>query len=115
MNFAMEKMPYDQDKFDALQKAGTPVLIDIYAPWCPTCERQQWIIQKYFEENPESPLHVMVVDFDNEKNLVSKFKAPRQSTLLLYKNGQQVWFSVAETRKRIIHDILNQHTKTVCC
>ena len=96
------KQDFDKAKFDQLQKEGKPVLIDVYASWCPTCERQQWLLSSYFKENPDSNVLVMVVDYDEDKQWVKHFKAPRQSTLALYQNGERVWFSVAETRKRYI-------------
>jgi hypothetical protein len=36
------------------------------------------------------------------------FRAPRQSTFVLYKGNQQVWFSVAETRYDIIEENLEK-------
>jgi thioredoxin 1 len=34
--------------------------------------------------------------------VVRQFRAPRQSTLLLYRGNKQHWFAVAETRLEVI-------------
>lgn len=99
---AMEKEPYSQERFDALQKAGEVVLIDVYAPWCPTCKKQQEAIEAYRSGNPDKKFTILVVDFDKNKDIVRQFRAPRQSTLLIYKGSDQFWFSVAETRPEVI-------------
>jgi thiol-disulfide isomerase/thioredoxin len=109
--WAFDQTPFSKAAFDTAQNDGRVVLVDIYASWCPTCERQQWILEKYFEENPESKILVLVVDYDQQKEWVKYFKAPRQSSLYLYKNNEQLWFSVAETRKRIIHETLDKFSK----
>lgn len=95
---ALEKENYSQARFDELQSQGAVVLVDVYAPWCPTCKLQQRQIQAYGDQNPDKTLHVLKVSFDNDKEAVKKFRAPRQSTLVLYQGNQQLWFSVAETR-----------------
>jgi len=102
-----EKTPFDKSTFDQLQEKGEIILIDIYATWCPTCKKQQQIITDYFEAYPDSKVNVLVVDFDKQKQWVKYFKAPRQSSLYLYKGKEQVWFSVAETRKQKIFSALN--------
>ncbi len=99
---AVERQPFTKALFDKAQADGVPVLIDIYAAWCPTCERQQTILSRYFREHPSSSVLTLVVDFDKDKNWVTYFKAPRQSTLYLYKNNEQRWFAVAETSTRKI-------------
>lgn len=101
------KTAFDKTLFDQLQADGETVLIDIYATWCPTCKKQQKVIGQYFAEHPNSKIKVLVVDFDEQAKWVKYFKAPRQSTLYLYKNGEQKWFSVAETRKEKIFTALN--------
>ena len=106
---ALEKMPYSAAAFDKSQADGDTVLIDVYASWCPTCERQQLIIDAYLKQQPQSQIKVMVVDYDNDKTAVKRFKAPRQSTLSIYRNHQQRYFSVAETRRRIIHQALRDN------
>ncbi|CAA0097045.1 Uncharacterised protein [BD1-7 clade bacterium] len=100
---AVEKMPYSPEAFAKAQEAGVPVLIDVYADWCPTCERQQIILNRYMRENPDSPLKIMVIDYDKNKDWVKAFRAPRQSTLYLYKDNEQRWFAVAPTSSRVIY------------
>lgn len=99
---AFDKEPYTQERFDELTTAGEVVLIDVYATWCPTCAKQQKAIAAYVEANPDNKFTVLVVDFDDNKDLVRQFRAPRQSTLLLYKGSEQFWFSVAESRPEVI-------------
>lgn len=99
---ALEKEAYSQARFDALQAAGEVVLIDVYASWCPTCKKQREALEAYRSANPEKKFTILVVDFDKNKDLVRHFRAPRQSTLLIYKGKEQFWFSVAETRPDVI-------------
>lgn len=105
---SFNKQKFDLSLFEQLQAEGKPVLIDVYASWCPTCERQQWLLDGYFKDNPNSPIIVMVIDYDDDKKWVKHFKVPRQSTLSLYQNNERIWFSVAETRKRYIVEGLNK-------
>ncbi len=95
---AQEKEPFTEARFEALQAEGALVLVDIFADWCPTCAAQQEILASFRTQHPEVPLHVLSVDFDKQKKWVKHFKAPRQSTFILFKGEEQVWFAVAETR-----------------
>jgi thioredoxin 1 len=105
---ALEAEPYSPDRFAELQADGALVLIDVFATWCPTCKRQQEILDKYVAEHPEVPLHVLQVDFDRDKDHVRTLRAPRQSTLLLFKGETQFWYSVAETREDVIFDAIDR-------
>ena len=96
------KQAFTQSHFDQLQAKGDVVLVDVYATWCPTCAKQQKLIKAYQAENPDKKLHVLIVDYDDDKKAVRQFKAPRQSTLVLYRGAERLWFSVAETRKDVI-------------
>jgi len=96
------KQAFTEDLYKQYQENGDVFLVDVYATWCPTCKKQQKIIKQYLDENPESDLKVLIVDYDDQKKWVSHFRAPRQSTLLLYKGSEQLWFSVAETSKKKI-------------
>lgn len=96
--FALDKEAFTHERFEALQKSGDVVLIDIHAQWCSTCAKQTEQLTKYQAENPDKAFHILQVDFDDQKDVVRHFRAPRQSTLLIYKGEEQFWYSVAETR-----------------
>jgi len=104
---ALSAEPFSAERFAALQAEEALVLVDIAADWCPTCKKQHQILARYQAERPEVDLHILQVDFDQQKEWVTHFKAPRQSTLLLYRGDQQLWFSVAETRDDRIFEALD--------
>ncbi len=44
--FARAPVEYTDAAFDAAQKEGKSILIDVSAPWCPTCKAQAPILAK---------------------------------------------------------------------
>ena len=89
---------FTMERFEELQAQNALILVDVHATWCPTCARQTKILKEYKAQRPNVGLHWLKVDFDKQKKWVKHFRAPRQSTLLLFRGKQQLWFSVAETR-----------------
>ena len=112
-HLAKHKQPFTEEVFRQAQADNKLVLIDVFAPWCPTCRKQHKVLNDYFAANPSSEILVLEVDFDNQKDWVTYFKAPRQSTLALYRGEQQVWFNVAETRQKPLFAALSEHDKGV--
>ena len=98
---------FTEARFEALKAEGALVLVDVHASWCPTCAKQQKVLDEFEAKHPQVELHRLLVDFDDQKEWVKHFRAPRQSTLLLYKGSEQVWFSVAETRAEKVFDAIN--------
>lgn len=89
---------FTMERFEALQAQNALILVDVHASWCPTCARQTEIIKEYIVQRPDVGLHWLKVDFDEQKRWVKHFRAPRQSTLLLFRGKDLLWFNVAETR-----------------
>lgn len=108
LTWANEQTEFTEQRFQQLQEDNALILVDVHATWCPTCARQGEILQSYLEETPEAELHILKVDFDEQKPWVRHFRAPRQSTLLLYRGDEQIWFSVAETDRDVIFKTLDE-------
>ena len=106
------KVPFTPERFAELQEQNALVLLDVFATWCPTCAQQQKVLAVYRALHPDVPLHILTIDFDNQKEFVRKYGAPRQSTLILYRGEERVWFSVAETRADVIFAELNKAAQT---
>jgi thiol-disulfide isomerase/thioredoxin len=89
--------PFTQAGFEAAQKAGKPILVEIDASWCPTCAKQRPIIGQ-LETTPEfANLVILKVDFDKQKDVVREMGANMQSTLVAFHGTQKRDFSVGET------------------
>lgn len=105
---AITQQDYTDAVFDQLMADGKPVLIDIFAPWCGTCKKQGKVIAKYVAANQSSDLTILKVNYDEQKDIVRKFKAPRQSTLVAYKDGAEVGRLIAETNQKKIAALIDK-------
>ena len=79
--------PFEAAAFAQAQKDGKPILVDIFAVWCPTCRAQNPILTQLTREPKYKDLVVFKVDFDTQKADVRALKATSQSTLIAY-NGE---------------------------
>lgn len=100
--------PFDAAKFDALLKAGKPVLISVHADWCPTCKAQEPIVDELLKTPELRGIAALRVDFDKQKDAVRRFMAQYQSTLIVFKGGVEVGRSTGETRREGIAALLRK-------
>ncbi|KQQ12169.1 thioredoxin [Methylobacterium sp. Leaf123] len=105
---AAEAAPYDQKAFEAAQAEGRPILVQISAPWCPICRTQKPILAALAAEPRFKTLAVFTIDFDAQRDLVRRFGAQMQSTLIVYKGGTEVARSVGETQPEWIEQLLEK-------
>jgi thioredoxin 1 len=105
---AQQKEDFTPERFAALQQQNALILLDVFADWCPTCAQQQRVLAEYREKHGDVPLHILTIDFDSQKEYVRQFRAPRQSTFILYRGEERLWFSVAETSADVIFAALNE-------
>jgi thioredoxin 1 len=103
---AAETIPYTPDAFDAAQKAGRSILVEIHATWCPTCKAQKPILAELEKAPQYKDLLVVHVDFDLQKDAVRRFGARMQSTLIAFKGGQETGRSVGDTNPESIAALL---------
>jgi thioredoxin 1 len=106
LSIGAEKSSFTEAAFEAAQKAGKPILIDIAAPWCPTCKAQAPILNELAALPKFKDLEVFTVDFDNQKSALRTFKAQSQSTLIVFKGAAEVGRSVGDTSKASIEALL---------
>lgn len=98
---------FTQAKFEQLQKSDATFLIDVFATWCPTCKKQAMVIDKYLDQNPGKNFTVLKVDYDDQKKWVKYFKAPRQSTLVMYKGDKEIARSIAQTNEKKLFSLFS--------
>ena len=101
-------VPYSAEAFKAAQMAGSPILVEIHADWCPTCKAQKPILDKLTADPKFNELKIFRVDFDSMKPVVKQFGAQMQSTLIVFKGSAERGRSVGDTKEISISALLNK-------
>jgi thiol-disulfide isomerase/thioredoxin len=94
---AGEIKPFSQQEFDKLTQDGKPVVLEVTAPWCPTCRQQKPIIDGLMNQPAYKDVTLMAIDFDSAKPTLKTFKVNMQSTLIAFKGDKEVARSVGDT------------------
>jgi thioredoxin 1 len=105
---AAETVSYTPQAFDAAQKDGKSILVEIHATWCPTCKAQTPILADLEKSAKFQNLLVVHVDFDSQKDAVKRFGARMQSTLITFKDGKESGRSVGDTDRSFIAELLGK-------
>jgi thiol-disulfide isomerase/thioredoxin len=108
---AFQTKPFDAASFKAAQSAGEPLLVDVFAPWCPTCKAQQQVLDKLKDKPEFAKLTIFKVDFDNQPDVVRDFGARSQSTLIAYKGATETGRSAGDTNPASIETLLGSTLK----
>jgi thioredoxin-like negative regulator of GroEL len=95
LSLGANAVPFDAKAFADAQAAGRSILIDVTAPWCPTCAKQRPTLSSIKQERPN--LIVYEVDFDSAKDVLKRFRVSSQSTLIVFKGANEVGRSTGET------------------
>jgi thiol-disulfide isomerase/thioredoxin len=82
--------PFSLGALHAAQAAGKPVLVDAFAPWCPTCRAQAPTIDKLATDPAYKNLQILRLDYDNQTAEKKVLGISKQSTLIAFKGNKEV-------------------------
>lgn len=88
---------FTAERFQVLQAEGRTVVIDVWAPWCPTCRNQAPKLEALLAEPAFAEFAGLKLHWDDQRELAKQLGAPRQSTVFVFKGSEQRAMSVAET------------------
>ncbi|KQP61298.1 thioredoxin [Methylobacterium sp. Leaf399] len=106
--FAAESVRFTPEAFAAAQAAGKPILVEVSAPWCPICRSQKAVLAKLGRDPRFKDLRIFDVDFDSQKDVLRRFDARMQSTLIVFKGATETGRSVGETQPEWIEGLLEK-------
>ncbi|AUC76906.1 MULTISPECIES: thioredoxin [unclassified Olleya] len=92
-------------KFSELINQDSPVLVDFYAEWCGPCKTMSPIL-KDVKDNLKERVSIIKIDVDKNQELASKYQVRGVPTLLLFKNGKQVWRQSGVLQKNELIDVI---------
>jgi len=97
-----------KDNFTNIIHSTTPVLVDFFADWCGPCKTLSPILKEVKEELGER-IKIVKINVDKNQVLASNYQVRGVPTMLLFKEGKQVWRQSGVLQKNDIVRILNSY------
>jgi len=86
---AFDVQAYSREAAQSAIASGTPVIIEIYASWCPICQAQATAVDAMKNEAAYKDIAFFRVDYDKQKDAVKALNAPR-ATFIVYRGGKEI-------------------------
>lgn len=95
--------------FSSIINSKEPVLIDFFAEWCGPCKTLAPIL-KDVKKDLGNTVKIIKIDVDKNQPLAAKFQVRGVPTMMLFKNGKQLWRQSGILQKNDIINIIKTHT-----
>jgi thioredoxin 1 len=95
--------------FKNILQSEKPVLVDFFANWCGPCKTLAPILKEIKQELGDA-VKIVTIDVDKNAQLASKYQIRGVPTMLLFKNGNQVWRRSGLIEKESIVKIITTHS-----
>ncbi|MCT1532683.1 thioredoxin [Sphingobacterium daejeonense] len=95
--------------FNEIIQKNSLVLVDFSAAWCGPCQMLAPILKEVKDELGDK-LSIIKIDIDKNQAVASKFHVQGVPTLILYKDGNQVWRQSGLQPKHELLKIINSHS-----
>jgi thioredoxin 1 len=95
-------------KFDSLIHDIRPVVVDFNAQWCSPCKMQSPILKEVANELGDR-IKVIKIDVDQNSEIAGRYNIQSVPTLIMFKNGKQIWRQSGVVIKNQLYNILTQN------
>jgi len=95
-------------KFNELINSDVPVLVDFFATWCGPCKMMSPILDDVAKQL-QGKAKVIKVDVDKNQQAAAAYQVRGVPTLILFKNGKQIWKQSGIVQANELVSLINQH------
>lgn len=79
-----------KSSFQTIIDSDIPVLVDFYADWCGPCKMLAPIL-KQVKDELGGKVKIVKIDVDKNAAIATEYQVRGVPTMLLFKNGKQLW------------------------
>jgi thioredoxin 1 len=97
-----------KSNFSDIINDDKPVLVDFFAEWCGPCKTLAPILKDAKAELGEA-VKIVKIDVDKNQPLAEQYQVRGVPTLILFKNGKQLWRQSGVVQKSQLVDLINSH------
>ncbi|MFC2109059.1 thioredoxin [Bacteroidota bacterium] len=95
-------------KFSEIINQNKPVLVDFFADWCGPCKMMSPILKEVKDELGDTA-SIIKINVDNNQQLAAKYQVRGVPTLILFKEGKQLWRQSGVLQKNELVQLVNKH------
>tara|TARA_B100001250_G_scaffold193381_1_gene166236 strand:- start:627 stop:995 length:369 start_codon:yes stop_codon:yes gene_type:complete len=96
---------FTKDTFESAQKIGKIVVVNSWSKWCYTCIKQGKIIKEAKKEFKD----ILFLTYEQKnKDFAEYLNIDYRSTIVVYKNNNEIARAIGITKKEEIYSLINQ-------
>ena len=95
-----------KSSFQTIISSSPTVLVDFYADWCGPCKMLVPILKDLKDELGDA-IKIVKIDVDKNQPLATKYQVRGVPTMILYKNGKQVWRQSGVVPKEQLKEVIS--------
>lgn len=95
-----------KSSFKEIIASETPILVDFSADWCGPCKMLAPILKQVKDELGDA-IKIIKIDVDKNQPLAAKYQVKGVPTMILFKQGKQLWRQSGVLQKQEIVSKVN--------
>lgn len=95
--------------FNEIINSDQPVLVDFFATWCGPCKAMSPILDEVAKK-VQGKARVLKIDVDKNQQAAATYQVRGVPTLILFKNGKQLWRQSGVVDANQLVQLINQHS-----
>ncbi|MCM1377356.1 MAG: thioredoxin family protein [Clostridium sp.] len=90
MKIILNHMNAMNNDLNALKNDKGPLMIEMYASWCPHCQRMMPVVED-LKALFAGKVNIYQFDIDENQELANELSVDGIPTFIVYKDGEEVW------------------------